>query len=931
VVSLAVLGLIGAGAHGVFTTSTVSSQKITVGAFGGPPTVQIVFPVNVTTYGTDWPGAITGTASPGPGATVTQLKVSVQQATGLCWTGAGNTYSATCPNYVAVTTGTTSWSLTFPRSDLTSGDSYKVTAQATDSDGSVATSSTVSFTYDTAPPTVTITYPSSGANVCACSWNDAIKGTASSNAGPGTIITGVSVAIENTTTDMWWDGIAFESSTKTFVEATGTTRWSLPLGGSSLKTGDTYAVTAEAADSLGNLGVSATVTFTYCLKTGPPKVAISYPVGGAIYGSDWTGSITGTAAAGTGATVTSVSVAIENTKTSRWWNGSSFGASGKRFVTATGTTTWMLGLPSTDLSSGVTYKVVAEATDSLADTGTSATVLFTYYVKTAPPTVAITYPLSGTTYGSNWSGEITGSASAAAGATVKSVSVAIEDTTSKSWWNGSSFGASAQTFNKVTGTTTWMYGLATTSFSSGHSYAVVAEATDDLSNTGTSATVDFSYLVKTPPPKVTITFPANNVTYTSWTGPITGTASAGAGAAITGVSVAIEDTATKTWWNGTSFGAGSQSYIAATGTTTWLLALPASSLTSGVTYTVVAEATDNLGNVGTSSTVSFTYCVKTAPPTVTTTYPENNAAYGSNWTGEITGTAASNSGANTTITAVSVAIEDAETSMWWNGSSFTATKQTFVAAAGTTTWSLTLAGSNLTSGVTYSVVAEATDSLKNLGTAATVSFTYSATTGPPSLAAVFPSHMGDCGGPCSTGIWWTITGTNFVAGAKVSFPGTGPSADFSVVSGSVMVLDSTSIALRVRDTGATEGKATVVVTDPGKAPAFGSIIATGKSDPTSLSIIGQSTLAQGASTTLRLGLSGSSCTTWGTLAVYFSNPGITAGTPTCTKDGSGYSVSLPIAVSATAFTGDSSVTLMVGNQYFALSTDGLTIEDSPHG
>ncbi|MGA2529287.1 MAG: hypothetical protein ABSG36_09025 [Acidimicrobiales bacterium] len=49
VVSLAVLGLIGAGAHGAFTTSTTSSQKITVGTFGGPPTVAITFPV---IYGT---------------------------------------------------------------------------------------------------------------------------------------------------------------------------------------------------------------------------------------------------------------------------------------------------------------------------------------------------------------------------------------------------------------------------------------------------------------------------------------------------------------------------------------------------------------------------------------------------------------------------------------------------------------------------------------------------------------------------------------------------------------------------------------------------------------------------------------------------------------------------------------------------------------
>ena len=34
-----------------------------------------------------------------------------------------------------------------PNTDLTSGDAYKVTAQATDSAGNVGTSSTVTFTY----------------------------------------------------------------------------------------------------------------------------------------------------------------------------------------------------------------------------------------------------------------------------------------------------------------------------------------------------------------------------------------------------------------------------------------------------------------------------------------------------------------------------------------------------------------------------------------------------------------------------------------------------------------------------------------------------------------------------------------------------------------------------------------------------------------
>jgi hypothetical protein len=182
--------------------------------------------------------------------------------------------------------------------------------------------------------------------------------------------------------------------------------------------------------------------------------------------------------------------------------------------------------------------------------------------------------------------------------------------------------------------------------------------------------------------------------------------------------------------------------------------------------------------------------------------------------------------------------------------------------------------------------------------------------------------MGDCGDECSTGIYWTITGSNFLPGATVSFPSTGPSADFSVVTGSVKVIDSTTIVLLVKDTGTITGKATVVVTDPGESPAFGSITATGKPDPTSLSIIGPSTVGQGTHTTLRLKVTGMSCSNWGPLVVFFSNPGIAGGTATC----SGGIVSVPITVSSNALLGNSSVTLLAEGKDFAISTNGLSVE-----
>jgi len=719
----------------VFYSATVAFTYST--AAPALPTVAISYPVNGTVYGTDWTGAITGSAAANAtGASISTVAVSIQQGTGDCWTGSGNTYTASCPNYLPVTTGTTSWSLTLPTTDLTSGDSYSVTAQATDSDSNVGTSSTVTFSYDTTVPTVVVTFPVNGTHYDATTWTGTITGTASSNSGGSTTITGVSVAIEDTKTTMWWNGTSFSATTQTFVPVTsGTTTWLLSFVAGNLTSGDGYSVVAQATDSAGNVGTSSPVSFTYCNQTTkvPPTVTITYPVNGTTYGVNWTGEVTGTASsnAGAGTTITATSVAIEDTTTGRWWNNTSFSATSQTFVAATGKTTWYLPLGAGSLTSGNSYAVIAEATDSAGNVGTSATVTFTYDIT---PTVTITFPCNGKTYNATtWTGEITGTASPGPGATIKSTAVAIEDTTTGKWWGGSSFNDTPQNFFTATGTATWYLPFAAGNLTSGHGYAVIAEATDNAGDVGTSPTVTFKYCNPTTPPTVAITYPVNNTTYgTDWTGEITGTASAEVGATIASVSVAIENTKTGKWWNGSAFSAGTQTFVAATGKTTWMFSFGAGNLTSGVTYKVAAEATDSLGNTGTSSTVTFTY--NATPPTVTITYPVNNTIYGTNWTGTIKGTASSNSGSS--LSGTKVAIENTKTGKWWNGSSFSASSQTFVVASGTTSWSLALAGTNLTSGVTYTVTGQATDGLGNVGTSPTVSFTYD--TAPPTVAITYP-------------------------------------------------------------------------------------------------------------------------------------------------------------------------------------------------
>jgi trimeric autotransporter adhesin len=118
------------------------------------------------------------------------------------------------------------------------------------------------------------------------------------------------------------------------------------------------------------------------------------------------------------------------------------------------------------------------------------------------------------------------------------------------------------------------------------------------------------------------------------------------------------------------------------------------------------------------------FTVSTTAPTVAVTYPANNASYGTNWTGTITGTASANGGLS--ITSTGVSIEDATTGKWWSNGSFSTTTQAFVPASGTTAWTYAFPAGNLTSGHTYTVIGQATDSLGNVGTSGSVTFTYSA-------------------------------------------------------------------------------------------------------------------------------------------------------------------------------------------------------------
>jgi hypothetical protein len=92
------------------------------------------------------------------------VSVAIQDTTtGQYWSGTGFTQSSA--TYVPVTSGASSWSLSLAAANLTTGHSYTVTAQATDSYANSGTSPSATFSYNTSAPTLTLT--SSGPNVYA--------------------------------------------------------------------------------------------------------------------------------------------------------------------------------------------------------------------------------------------------------------------------------------------------------------------------------------------------------------------------------------------------------------------------------------------------------------------------------------------------------------------------------------------------------------------------------------------------------------------------------------------------------------------------------------------------------------------------------------------------------------------------------------------
>jgi hypothetical protein len=532
--------------------------------------------------------------------------------------------------------------------------------------------------------------------------------------------------------------------TVTFAGTSSTATGTLTIANSGTATGS-YAFTLKATSS--NTVTSSSATLA--VDATNPTSGITFPADSGNYNTaGWTGTITGTASDSGGSNVASEVISIADNFTGLYWNGSAFSSASQVFVAVTNTgtnfSTWSYALAVGNLTSGHTYTIRSKATDGAGNVqSTLGAATFTF--DTVAPTAVITFPINLATYNaSGWTagGLIKGTASDTGGSGVASDQVSIKDNNTNLYWNGSTFTNASETYFNAVGTTSWTYNTtpAASALTTGHSYTVHARAIDNAGNVQFSVASNvFTYNIALP--HSTITFPANGGFYNTagWTGAITGTTTAASGQNITSEQVSIQRLSDSKWWNGTSFViSGSEILLNATNTgtsfSTWSLTFAVGNLTSGVSYTVHAIATDNLNNVETPPAASSTFGFDTALPASTITFPANGGSYNSlGWTSgsPIAGTASDTGGAG--IQKVEVSIFDSTANKYWNGSSFvTSGSEIYILASGTTAWSYSaLTSGFLTNGDSYTVHSRATDNANNVQspvTAATFTFDTTAPT-----------------------------------------------------------------------------------------------------------------------------------------------------------------------------------------------------------
>ncbi len=481
-------------------------------------------------------------------------------------------------------TGTPVRTLTVPRTGaawtaealpaLTSG-TYTARATQADAAGNSGQSAAVSFVVDATAPSPTIRVPA--ANASLATGSPVISGRASTGATDSTTIT----------VKLYGGASATGAPVRTLTTTRTGNAWTLTTA-PPLPDGQ-YTAQAEQADSVGNVGLSATRTFR--IDTAAPSLVISAPTDGQRVGARPAFSGTAGIALGDSATVTV-----------RVYSGAVVSGPVVRTLTATRNATtgaWAVTTPAPGFADGQ-YTARATQLDAAGNSGTSPDITFT--VDAVAPAPTITAPAAGALVGAT--PIISGAAGDALG-DAATLTVRI-------YAGATATGTAVRTLTATRTGAPWAVTV-TPALTSG-TYTATAAQADGVGNTGTSPPVTFT-VDATPPAGLTIAVPAAS----AWLATDRPTFSGQAGNAANDQTTVV----LKVYAGATATGTPVQVLSAdRTGTAWTLTPAPMAALADGQ-YTAQLEQLDTVGNLGRSA--ARTFRVDTTAPVPVISTPVNGA------------------------------------------------------------------------------------------------------------------------------------------------------------------------------------------------------------------------------------------------------------------------------------------------------------------
>src|SRR6185503_19111237 len=265
----------------------------------------------------------------------------------------------------------------------------------------------------------------------------------------------------------------------------------------------------------------------------------------------------------------------------------------------------------------------------------------------------------------------------------------------------------------------WSYAFSAASFPADGNYTIRVKATDNATNAETPASRTFTYDATNP--SALFTFPASGAAYKNadWNAGCATNGFCGtygdATSGVQSVEISIRQGATN-YWNGSSFGSGSEVFQTATiGGGNWSYAFPASSFPADGSYTVHIRAKDNASNTETGP--SRTFRIDNANPSALFSFPASGGAFSNAGWNAGCGTAGfcgTYSDATSGVQAVDISIQRVSTGLYWNGSAFSSGSEDFQAASFSGgNWSYAFPASSFPADGSYTVHVRAHDNAGN--------------------------------------------------------------------------------------------------------------------------------------------------------------------------------------------------------------------------